>query len=51
MVNLGKNFVLEFLNFPPYDDEGDVGQPNGLNRTLRLVKPQVMIMLFILFGS
>jgi hypothetical protein len=44
VTNLRKIFVSKFEESPPYDDEGGVG---GLNRTPCLVKPLVIVSLFL----
>jgi hypothetical protein len=48
VIDLGENSILEFEDSPPNDDESGVG---GLNHTPYLVKPLVMIILFLVLGS
>jgi hypothetical protein len=40
MINFGEQFILDFEESPPNDDEGGVG---GLNCIPRLVKPLVIM--------
>jgi hypothetical protein len=48
VIDLREKNVLEFENPPLDDDEGGVG---GLNCTPCLVKPLVMVILFLVHGS
>jgi hypothetical protein len=48
VIDLGEKSILEFEDSLLDDDEGDVG---GLNHTPSLVKPLVMVILFLVLGS
>lgn len=48
VTNLIRDLVLEFENSSPYANESGV---NGSYHTLQLVKPMVIVTMFVVFGS